>query len=365
MRSLCVYIFPLVFKARPGFAAVLVSSLSVLINTNKSSVFSSQASPAPSHAFLQSPVTSHDVSQQVISPCHWLDDSLSSAYVPPPPSSSLYGNPALTTPPTCLLTSTPGWNSCYGNLYPMLSGDWVLPGGQSWGRDDLPEQRECVSCGTSSAPLWRRDAAGRHLCNTCSLQLKTSNRPLLRPKRRTTVSQRRGTVCVNCSTTTTTLWRRNSAGEPVCNACGLYYRLHQVLHSVLHTVLQTAPGTTHCTTHCTTDCTRYYTLYYTVYYRLHQVLQAALSLYTEYCLSPLCVFQVNRPLTMKKDGIQTRNRRVTNKNRKSRRADQSETKQSRLVPPPEEVTCHFTQLLPCNLSSSSSSSSSSSLSWLC
>uniref|UniRef100_A0A4W6FXZ7 GATA-type domain-containing protein n=1 Tax=Lates calcarifer TaxID=8187 RepID=A0A4W6FXZ7_LATCA len=267
----------------------------------ETSRFNMKASPAPSHAFLQSPVTSHDVSQQVISPCHWLDDSLSSAYVPPPPSSSLYGNPALTTPPTCLLTSTPGWNSCYGNLYPMLSGDWVLPGGQSWGRDDLPEQRECVSCGTSSAPLWRRDAAGRHLCNTCSLQLKTSNRPLLRPKRRTTVSQRRGTVCVNCSTTTTTLWRRNSAGEPVCNACGLYYRLHQV----------------------------------------------------------------NRPLTMKKDGIQTRNRRVTNKNRKSRRADQSETKQSRLVPPPEEVTCHFTQLLPCNLSSSSSSSSSSSLSWLC
>lgn len=31
-------------------------------------------------------------------------------------------------------------------------------------------------------------------------------------------------------------------------------------------------------------------------------------------------FQVNRPLTMKKDGIQTRNRKVSNKNKKSKKA---------------------------------------------
>jgi hypothetical protein len=29
-------------------------------------------------------------------------------------------------------------------------------------------------------------------------------------------------------TTSTTLWRRNGQGEPVCNACGLYYKLHKV-----------------------------------------------------------------------------------------------------------------------------------------
>jgi hypothetical protein len=27
---------------------------------------------------------------------------------------------------------------------------------------------------------------------------------------------------------TTSLWRRNAHGEPVCNACGLYYKLHGV-----------------------------------------------------------------------------------------------------------------------------------------
>ena len=40
--------------------------------------------------------------------------------------------------------------------------------------------------------------------------------------------RRQGTECANCSTTTTTLWRRNGTGEPVCNACGLYYKLHGV-----------------------------------------------------------------------------------------------------------------------------------------
>lgn len=39
---------------------------------------------------------------------------------------------------------------------------------------------------------------------------------------------RMGLSCANCNTSTTTLWRRNGEGEPVCNACGLYYKLHQV-----------------------------------------------------------------------------------------------------------------------------------------
>lgn len=34
--------------------------------------------------------------------------------------------------------------------------------------------------------------------------------------------------CTNCGTTTTTIWRRNLRGEMVCNACGLYFKLHGV-----------------------------------------------------------------------------------------------------------------------------------------
>ncbi|VDO14725.1 unnamed protein product [Rodentolepis nana] len=38
----------------------------------------------------------------------------------------------------------------------------------------------------------------------------------------------RVTMCANCQTSATTLWRRNPDGEPVCNACGLYFKLHKV-----------------------------------------------------------------------------------------------------------------------------------------
>ena len=36
------------------------------------------------------------------------------------------------------------------------------------------------------------------------------------------------TTCTNCFTQTTPLWRRNPEGQPLCNACGLFLKLHGV-----------------------------------------------------------------------------------------------------------------------------------------
>ncbi|KAG8221934.1 hypothetical protein J437_LFUL002493 [Ladona fulva] len=41
-------------------------------------------------------------------------------------------------------------------------------------------------------------------------------------------SRKAGLSCSNCSAHTTSLWRRSPHGEPVCNACGLYFKLHGV-----------------------------------------------------------------------------------------------------------------------------------------
>lgn len=37
------------------------------------------------------------------------------------------------------------------------------------------------------------------------------------------------TRCTNCNTQTTPLWRRNPEGQPLCNACGLFLKLHGVV----------------------------------------------------------------------------------------------------------------------------------------
>ncbi|MCO5589929.1 hypothetical protein L7F22_043898 [Adiantum nelumboides] len=125
---------------------------------------------------------------------------------------------------------------------------------------------QCVNCGATKTPLWRRDANFELQCNACGLYEKLHKAP--RPK---SLKQRRnerknlinpnsspdhqgssaavgaesisptsdtsnkqdewmgihaGAACANCGTSTTPLWRKDREGRIICNACGLYYKLH-------------------------------------------------------------------------------------------------------------------------------------------
>ncbi|XP_056116439.1 transcription factor GATA-3 isoform X3 [Rhinichthys klamathensis goyatoka] len=129
------------------------------------------------------------------------------------------------------IAAYPSYVSDYGpGLFPPSS----LIGGSSssYGSKTRPKTRSCSGRSVSCKKLTRQAQSA---------------------------ARRAGTSCANCQTTTTTLWRRNANGDPVCNACGLYYKLHNI----------------------------------------------------------------NRPLTMKKEGIQTRNRKMSSKSKKSKKSHDS------------------------------------------
>ncbi|KAJ7617738.1 hypothetical protein FB45DRAFT_214132 [Roridomyces roridus] len=99
-----------------------------------------------------------------------------------------------------------------------------------------PAGRQCSRCHTTETPLWRRDPLTHApLCNACGLYLQQrhAHRPMEliyadRDDGGTASAPTDGRRCSHCGVHRTTVWRRNREGDQVCNACGVYERLHKV-----------------------------------------------------------------------------------------------------------------------------------------
>uniref|UniRef100_A0A0K0ECY6 GATA-type domain-containing protein n=1 Tax=Strongyloides stercoralis TaxID=6248 RepID=A0A0K0ECY6_STRER len=110
--------------------------------------------------------------------------------------------------------------------------------------------KECFKCGTNIDYTTSQDGK---LCLGCSSNDTNSNKILtmdniqqqgsqipisdssegstkktFQKKTITSNQKRQDMKCNNCGGSNTTLWRRNAEGHPVCNACGLYFKLHGI-----------------------------------------------------------------------------------------------------------------------------------------
>jgi len=109
-----------------------------------------------------------------------------------------------------------------------------------------PGPKSCAHCHTTTTPMWRREPqTARPLCNACGLYMQqrnmrrpqelidadgpspSSHSPSSDPSSASSSSALPydGPECSHCHTHITSVWRRNKAGDQVCNACGVYLRL--------------------------------------------------------------------------------------------------------------------------------------------
>lgn len=98
-------------------------------------------------------------------------------------------------------------------------------------QDRDPDPKACNNCQTTTTPSWRRCPKGRILlCNACGLyqKLHGKSRPHYLAKDGTIKVQRivpEHAPCVQCHTRTSPTWKKGPKGEAICHACSTTMKL--------------------------------------------------------------------------------------------------------------------------------------------
>ncbi|KFH65407.1 hypothetical protein MVEG_08885 [Podila verticillata NRRL 6337] len=139
--------------------------------------------------------------------------------------------PSSAPSPTVAEEIAPGSAASLGTTSPQEVGEDAPTKRLSISKQEIqsmdPDPKFCNNCGTTTTPSWRRCPQGRILlCNACGLYQKLHNRP------RPYFKAKDGTIkihrtlpehapCVRCGTSTSPIWRKDENNETICHGCSV------------------------------------------------------------------------------------------------------------------------------------------------